>query len=901
MGIKGALFALVLPTVVLAALPVRAASALATPAPSPAARALRTGHYEGARRLCRARLVRAPDDRTATVLCARAEASLGLYADARRRLEAAAEAAPADLPVRDALMRLLDATGDRAALAPLLSASYDDWSSGRVDRTRPAALIAIATAVRLDDNWKDASDVLREAVLADRRDVAANLDWGTVLLEKHNGADAEASFKAVLAVDPENPDAHFGLGRVALEDRYDAATARAEIARVLAVNAAHAGALALRAELALDAEDFAGARGDVAAIRHTNPRDPGAARIEATVALLLDDGPGFARARQIDLDVHPHDGRFFAFVAEALSRQRRYEDARAIAAEGVAADPEDAGCLSTLATTLLRLGEEAPGLDALRRAWKRDPYNLRTYNLLDLFEKVIPTRYVTIASAHLRFRIEPATRTAIEQIVVPFLEERYRAYVARYGFEPRGPVTFELYGDPRHFAVRTVGLPAIGVSGVCFGRVITSQAPTNHAFNWGMVLAHELAHVFAIELSHSRVPRWLTEGLSEVETMRTRPEWTRHDDVAVYGALRRGDLPPLAGLSNSFMDARSGDEATRAYAQAALAVDFLERHFGFAAIRSALVAYGRGERGVAVLERMAGQPAAEIEAAFRADLGKRFAGYDKQYLPVQSLGATGQSLGGSALAAERSGTGARSAHEAVRRGVAALASGDLEGAKRALAAARAAPHPSPDDQADTLFLAGEIALARRDAEAAIAAFEGLLDAAPASHDGYDVQVRLALAEIHRKRQAAAEAHLRRAVDFDPTRVEPHALLAELYGTEQRAADQLTELEAAFRLDPQNDSVAKQIVFNEARTGRPGRVLEFAPIAIFIDPADADLQAALGRALAATGKTAAAANAFERALVFHPADPASLHLTLATLYGLLGDRAQAAAHRAAAGR
>jgi cellulose synthase operon protein C len=898
MGMNGALLVLVIGTMAVPPIPDRGA---------PAARALRTGRYEEARRLCRARLVRAPDDRAATVVCARAEEALGLYAEARRRLEAAAEADPADLPVRDALMRLLDATGDRAALAPLLSASYDDWSSGHVDRTRPAALIAIATAVRLDDNWKDASDVLREAVLSDRRDVAANLDWGTVLLEKHNGADAEASFKAVLAVDPENPDAHFGLGRVALEDRYDAATARAEIARALAVNAAHAGALALRAELALDAEDFAGARGDVAAIRRTNPRDPGAARVEATVALLLDDREGFARARQIDLDVHPHDGRFFAFVAEALSRQRRYEDARAIAAEGVAADPDDAGCLSTLATTLLRLGEEGPGLDALRRAWKRDPYNLRTFNLLDLFEKVIPARYVTIASAHLRFRIEPATRTAIEEIVVPFLEERYRAYVARYGFEPRGPVTFELYGDPRHFAVRTVGLPAIGVSGVCFGRVITSQAPSNHAFNWGMVLAHELAHVFAIELSRSRVPRWFTEGLSEVETMHARPEWTRHDDVAVYGAMRRGDLPPLAGLSNSFMEARNGDEATRAYAQAALAVDFLERRSGFAAIRSALVAYGRGERGVAVLEQMTGHPAAEIEAGFRADLRKRFAGYDKQYLPAQSLGGAGQSLGGAgqslggtAFAAEKSAGDVKSAHEAARRGVAALATGDLEGAQRALAAARAAPHPSPDDQADILFLAGEIALARRDAEAAVASFEGLLDGGAASHDGYDVQVRLALAEIHRKRQAAAEAHLRRAVDFDPARVEPHALLAELYGSEQRAADQLGELEAAFRLDPQNDAVAKQIVFNEARTGRPGRVLEFAPIAIFIDPGDADLHAALGRALAATGKTAAAANAFERALAFHPADPAALHLTLATLYGLLGDRAKAAAHRAAAG-
>ena len=45
-------------------------------------------------------------------------------------------------------------------------------------------------------------------------------------------------------------------------------------------------------------------------------------------------------------------------------------------------------------------------------------------------------------------------------------------------------------------------------------------------------------------------------------------------------------------------------------------------------------------------------------------------------------------------------------------------------------------------------------------------------------------------------------------------------------------------------------------------------------------------------LVATGKPAAAAAAFERALVFGAADPATLHLTLATLYTHLGDRAQA---------
>jgi tetratricopeptide (TPR) repeat protein len=857
-----------------------------------ATRALRTGRYDEALRLCGARLQRAPDDAAAVLLAARAEAATGRYEEARRRLEAAVSAHPDALPLRDGLMRLLDLLGDRTGWKPLVDASYADWNGGAVDRSRPADLLAIATAVRLDENWKDANDVLRDAVRADRQRVEANLDWGALLLEKHNAPDAETSFREVLKVDPDNPDAHVGLARAAIDDRYDAPAARAELLRALAVNPVHAGALALRAELALDAEDFAGARADVAALRRTNPRDLGAARVEAAVAFLLDDRGAFARARDVDLAVHPRDGRFYAFVAEALSRQRRYADAGTVAGDGVAADPDDAGCLSVLGTTLLREGDEGAGVDALRRAFKRDAYNLRTYNLLELYEKVIPARYVTVASAHLRFRVEPAARAAITAVVAPFLEERYRADVARYGFEPKGPITFELYGDPRHFAVRTVGLPAIGVSGVCFGRIITSQAPTNHAFNWGMVLTHELAHVFAIELSRQRVPRWFTEGLSEVEAARVRPEWTRHDDIPLAGALARGDLPALADLSTAFVTARNGDDATRAYTQAAQAIGFLERRFGFAAVRGALSAYGRGERGPRVLETVTGLPAAALDEAFRADLRTRLARYATQYLPTESLR-------GKPTAAPPDAA-ARDAGAEAARGLAALRAGDLEGARQALTRARAVPHPSPDGEADTLFLAGEIALARRDADATVAALEALLALSP-PRDGYDVRVRLALAELHRKRLPTAERHLQRAVELDPTRVEPRALLAELYGDQQREPERLAALEGALRLDPMNDAVAKEVVLGEARAGHPDKVVELAPIAIFIDPADADLHALLGRALAATGKGAAGAAALERALLFQPADAAALHLTLAGLYDTLGERSRAAAHRDAARR
>jgi len=48
----------------------------------------------------------------------------------------------------------------------------------------------------------------------------------------------------------------------------------------------------------------------------------------------------------------------------------------------------------------------------------------------------------------------------------------------------------------------------------------------------------------------------------------------------------------------------------------------------------------------------------------------------------------------------------------------------------------------------------------------------------------------------------------------------------------------------------------------------------------------------------SGKPAAAAAAFERALLFQPADPGELHQVLAGIYVKLGDAKKAEAHRTA---
>ena len=115
------------------------------------------------------------------------------------------------------------------------------------------------------------------------------------------------------------------------------------------------------------------------------------------------------------------------------------DPARTVAERCVALEPRHARCLTTLGTTMLRQADEAAGLDVLRRAFTADPYNVRTYNQLELFEKTIPDKYTLVETAHFRFRIEPALRTVLEQVIAPFLEQTYAYYRERYQIEPALP------------------------------------------------------------------------------------------------------------------------------------------------------------------------------------------------------------------------------------------------------------------------------------------------------------------------------------------------------------------------------------------------------------------------------------------------------------------------------
>ncbi len=109
-------------------------------------------------------------------------------------------------------------------------------------------------------------------------------------------------------------------------------------------------------------------------------------------------------------------------------------------------------------------------------------------------------------------------------------------------------------------------------------------------FSWQATLWHELAHVFTLQLSDYRVPRWLTEGMSAYEEHRRQPAWGRELTLEFAARLSKDDTFELKKLTDSF---RTPDIAL-AYFEASLVVEHLEAEHGVAGLRTLLLAYAAG-------------------------------------------------------------------------------------------------------------------------------------------------------------------------------------------------------------------------------------------------------------------------------------------------------------------
>jgi tetratricopeptide (TPR) repeat protein len=863
----------IVPLLLLLCLPVHAA---AEPALLPLKALLRTGRYAEVpaahKRLMAGAAIRsAPLRAQADALLGEALRKSGRLKEAEELLQAAMARDPASLAVRIELGLCYRQDGQRDRERALWNRTFDEHDAGGLDLKDPAAVRRLAMAARYLGSFKDANDTFRDAVdLAKEKKlgeeiVQANIEWARLLMEKYNVGEAELCLQEALAQDPDDPDARALLAQVKLEQGNDVAGAEREIDRALKINPRHAEALAARAEILIDNEQYADALKVTAALLRDNPQDLQARSLSAAAHLLAERPAEYEAEKRRVLAQHPRYTAFYRTVAELLTTQHRYDDAVALLKEAVALDEKDYYALAALGSGYLRLGQDEPGIAALRRAWRGDKYNVRTHNLLKLFEDVIPKDYelVTVdidrrapGQGGLRIRLPARERALLLPILVPFIQDEWQELTRRYQFTPRLPITLELYADPQHYAVRTVGLPGLAALGVTFGQVVTGRSPAQGAFNWGLMVWHELSHVFAIQLSRSRVPRWFTEGLSEWETTQARKEWTRRTNAELYAALRDGRLPSLRELNAGFTRARDVAHIVVAYHEAAAAMDFLIRRFGFPPIVQALKLFAQGKQTEEVLTRVTGQGLDALDAAFRADLAQKLTAYKGTFYVRPSDYSDIEGLK-EQLKQRPGDLRLRGLHA-----LALLAAGDGNGA---LSEAQAVLKLDPAAR-EARLAAGDVLLRRKDLAAAEKEFQSLL---LAGGDGYDVRLRLGVLAAKRGDLAAAERELSRAKQLDPDRPEPYTELARLYTERKREADALRELSGAAVLEIMDADLLRGLTRRLHAARRYQDVVRFGEMARFVEPYSSDLRAHIGEALLNLGQAQAARRELDAALLALP--------------------------------
>jgi len=570
-------------------------------------------------------LVRGDRDHAGAAVRARLAADRGDYDAAAALAAPAAAAAPtgeAALAWGLILFEQGKKTEARRVLAPVASGSRGAATADD--------LLRVARAARALGQVRTANALFREAVAASAKDpvlvAAANTSWGELFLDIHDPANAAASFRAALEVAASWAPAHAGLARALANENPPAAAAAAR--RALEIDPTLAGAHVFLARRALDADRPAEARGHLGRALAANPNSAEAHAVAAAIDYVDGRAAGYEASAARALAVNPVYGDLYRTVAAHAASHYRYEDAVVLAKQAVALEPDNPGTQADLGLHLLRVGDERGARRALETAFRADAYDVITYNLLQMLDSLDSFRAFEAGSVTVK--LDPDEAPALRHYAVPLVRDAMTQMAQRYGFEPQGPILVEIFPKHDDFAVRTLGLPEmLGALGACFGRVVTLDSPRARppgVFNWQATLWHEMAHVFTMQLSRYRVPRWLTEGISVYEEGLRRPEWARDSELAFAKAWADEKILSLADLNSGFT---RPDMVELAYFQASLVVSLIATQHGHVALTTMLRAYADGADTEAALRKATGTGTADLQREFDAMLSERYAAVGK--------------------------------------------------------------------------------------------------------------------------------------------------------------------------------------------------------------------------------------------------------------------------------
>jgi cellulose synthase operon protein C len=526
--------------------------------------------------------------------------------------------------------------------APELRACDEHQHHGRMEQARTcysqlvnaSSAITQAEALWAMGDLQRANETFRDFTQGNARAVQPRIRWARLFLQTHQYNDAAELFREALKIFPSDPHAKLGLARV-LAERFDGEAAPL-LEEVLRDHEDLVEAHLLSAQLALESGQVDAAQkaleraGDLAGKQKLPPLEIFAMRAAAEITRDRDPAPWIKRA----LDYNPRYGAVYEQLAHFEIMRRRYREATTLLRRAVEVQPDLWSARAELGSNLLRLGQIDEAREQLKAAYSGDPYSPTTVNSLRLLDRIdqfdVSSTPVAVAgdSYVVRLRLHRSESSVLEPYAIDLMQQGIATFTRRYGFKLQEPVTIELYPDHDDFAVRVAALPGIGLLGVTFGYVVAMDSPSGRAsgdFHWGSTLWHELAHVFTLEATDHRVPRWLSEGISVFEEWRTGPTPGVVVPPDVITALSEDKFLPVSDLDQGFIRPSYPNQIQVSYVQAGLICLFVEQRWGFERLSTLLHQFDRANVTTAAAVQTTFKMApADFDKEFDAFLQSRY-------------------------------------------------------------------------------------------------------------------------------------------------------------------------------------------------------------------------------------------------------------------------------------
>ena len=427
-------------------------------------------------------------------------------------------------------------------------------------------------------NYKSANDLFRDAVKARPKDAALRVRWGHLYFDHWQPDLAGDLFSEALTIDEKYVPALIGLAQLAAEGYSSRAVEFAKHALELDPKAYEAEEVLAR--VALEDNNNAKAREEARKAVAMSPEALDAMAILATID-WLDDEKGSPWLEKI-LQVNPHYGEAYDIAGHYFVINRRYEEGIALYRKALELDPQLQKARAALGLNLMRLGREDEARAQLEQSWNAGYQPTETKNTLMLMDKY--KDYDTYRTPTTVLRLGKKESALLRPYFQAELDRAIATYDKKYKFKLPGPVQVEVYPNHPDFEVRTMGMPGLGALGVTFDSVIAMDSPNSRkpgTFHWDSTLWHELSHVYVLNMTKSRVPRWFTEGLAVYEETAASPDWGDRLDPEAIDAIRTKKLLPISDIDRGFIHPTYPAQVVVSYFQAGKICNFIEQKWGY--------------------------------------------------------------------------------------------------------------------------------------------------------------------------------------------------------------------------------------------------------------------------------------------------------------------------------